>query len=152
MSDSGGVQGAARLSGGAWNTRDPSAQPLSGHGGSYKPKAKSNAAQRESEGIEVLRTVASSTGTNVVANNATGGKGPCGDGAGRAGKREGMAGATGPNDPDGGKPSEKVRELQRQLWVAAKRTPGRRFHALNDHICRSDVLREAWRRVRSKRW
>ena len=40
-----------------------------------------------------------------------------------------------------------VRELQRKLWVAAKRSPGRRFHALYDRICRSDVLREAWMRV-----
>jgi RNA-directed DNA polymerase len=40
-----------------------------------------------------------------------------------------------------------VRELQRKLSVAAKRSPGRRFHALFDRICRSDVLREAWVRV-----
>src|SRR5487761_755235 len=40
-----------------------------------------------------------------------------------------------------------VRELQRKLWVAAKRSPGRRFHVLFDRICRSDVLREAWVRV-----
>jgi RNA-directed DNA polymerase len=40
-----------------------------------------------------------------------------------------------------------VRELQRKLWVAAKRSPGRRFHVLFDRICRSDVLREAWMRV-----
>jgi RNA-directed DNA polymerase len=40
-----------------------------------------------------------------------------------------------------------VRELQRKLWVVAKRSPGRRFHALFDRICRSDVLREAWVRV-----
>src|ERR1700757_3166045 len=40
-----------------------------------------------------------------------------------------------------------VRELQRKLWVAAQRSPGRRFHALFDRICRSDVLREAWVRV-----
>lgn len=40
-----------------------------------------------------------------------------------------------------------VRELQRKLWVAAKRSPGRRFHALFDRIWRSDVLQEAWRRV-----
>ncbi len=40
-----------------------------------------------------------------------------------------------------------VRELQRRLWVAAKRSPGRRFHALFDRIHRSDVLREAWVRV-----
>jgi RNA-directed DNA polymerase len=40
-----------------------------------------------------------------------------------------------------------VRELQRKLWVAAKRSPGRRFHALFGRIWRSDVLREAWVRV-----
>jgi RNA-directed DNA polymerase len=40
-----------------------------------------------------------------------------------------------------------ARELQRKLWVAAKRSPGRRFHALYDRIWRSDVLREAWTRV-----
>ena len=44
-----------------------------------------------------------------------------------------------------------VRELQRKLWACAKRSPDRRFHALYDRIHRSDVLREAWRRVRSNR-
>ena len=44
-----------------------------------------------------------------------------------------------------------VRELQRKLWACAKRSPDRRFHALYDRIGRSDVLREAWRRVRSNR-
>jgi RNA-directed DNA polymerase len=48
-------------------------------------------------------------------------------------------------------PMEKVRKLQRRLWVSAKRSRTRRFHALYDRICRSDVLREAWRRVRSNR-
>ena len=62
-----------------------------------------------------------------------------------------MAGRTGPNDPGGLVPREKVRGLQRQLWVAAKRAPGRRFHALYDHLWRSDVLQEAWRRVRANR-
>jgi group II intron reverse transcriptase/maturase len=47
------------------------------------------------------------------------------------------------NDPEG-----KVRELQRTLWRAAKRSRGRRFHALYDRIYRSDVLWEAWGRVR----
>jgi len=46
-------------------------------------------------------------------------------------------------------PNEKVRKLQRQLNVCAKRSKTRRFHALYDRIYRSDVLREAWRRVRS---
>jgi RNA-directed DNA polymerase len=44
-----------------------------------------------------------------------------------------------------------VRELQRKLWVAAKRSPGRRFHALFDRIWRGDVLLEAWERVRKNK-
>ena len=43
---------------------------------------------------------------------------------------------------------DKVRQLQRRLWTAAKRSPERRFHALYDRIFRSDVLREAWKRVK----
>ncbi len=62
-----------------------------------------------------------------------------------------MAGPTGPNHPRGRRPRDKVRELQRRLWAAAKRAPGRRFHALYDHVWRSDVLREAWERVRRNR-
>jgi RNA-directed DNA polymerase len=46
-------------------------------------------------------------------------------------------------------PNEKVRQLQIRLWVCAKRSKTRRFHALYDRIHRSDVLWEAWRRVRS---
>jgi RNA-directed DNA polymerase len=46
---------------------------------------------------------------------------------------------------------DKVRKLQRRLYVAAKRSPERRFPALLDRIFRSDVLKEAWRRVRSNR-
>lgn len=148
---SGGVGGAARVQEQARNTRGPSAQPVSGRGGLNKPKAKSGAVQRESEGIEVPLTSARAGGTKAVKNNAAGGKGPCSDRAGGAGTREGMAGRTGPNDPGGVTPREKVRILQRQLWVAAKRAPGRRFHALYGHIHRSDVLWEAWRRVRANR-
>ncbi len=44
---------------------------------------------------------------------------------------------------------DKVRELQRKLWMCAKQSKTRRFHALYDRIYRSDVLWEAWRRVRS---
>lgn len=47
-------------------------------------------------------------------------------------------------------PVSKARRLQRRLYMAAKRSPGRRFHALYDRIYRGDVLAEAWRRVRSK--
>ena len=48
-------------------------------------------------------------------------------------------------------PKEKVRELQRKLYVCAKQSRTRRFHALYDRIYRGDVLWEAWRRVRSNR-
>jgi len=62
-----------------------------------------------------------------------------------------MAGETGPNHPGGREPAVKVRQLQRRLWSAAKRQPGRRFHVLYDRIYRSDVLWEAWGRVRRNR-
>jgi len=62
-----------------------------------------------------------------------------------------MAGQPGPKHPARRQPCVKVRRLQRQLWGAAKRSPGRRFHALYDRIHRSDVLREAWKRVRENR-
>jgi RNA-directed DNA polymerase len=70
-------------------------------------------------------------------------------------------------------PVEKVRQLQRRLWVCAKTSKTRRFHALYARICRSDVdqrrrsmatliqdkviheaapvVREAWKRVRSNK-
>jgi hypothetical protein len=46
---------------------------------------------------------------------------------------------------------DKVRQLQRRLYVAAKRSPERRFHALYDRVFRGDILEEAWKRVRSNR-
>ena len=139
----GGVWGAARVHGKVRNTRGPSARPKSGQARSYKPTAKASSAQRESEGIVVAQRSAT--------NNALGAKGPCGGRVGGAGKREGMAGKTGPNDPGRCEPAVKVRQLQRRLWSAAKRHPGRRFHALYDRICRSDVLWEAWKRVKRNR-
>lgn len=54
-------------------------------------------------------------------------------------------------DPEGRAPIGKVRKLQRKLWTAAKQSPDRRFHVLFDRICRDDVLREAWKRVRDNR-
>lgn len=52
------------------------------------------------------------------------------------------------NTPERRRPIDNVRQLQRRLWAAAKRSPGRRFHALYDRIWRSDVLQEAWKRVK----
>lgn len=124
----GGVGGAARVQGHERNVRDPSARPESGQARSYKPKAKSRRAQRESEGIVVLHAKAQAEATKAVGQNAAGGKGPCGGHAGIAGKREGMAGKTEPNDPDAGDCGDKVRQLQRQLWAAAKRAPGGHVH------------------------
>jgi group II intron reverse transcriptase/maturase len=46
---------------------------------------------------------------------------------------------------------DKVRQLQRALFKAAKRSRTRRFHALYDRLCRGDVLMEAWKRVRGNR-
>ncbi len=87
----------------------------------------------------------------AVTNNAAGGKRPWGEGAVDGGKREGMAGKTGPNFPRGRKPMDKVRHLQRRLWSVAKQQPERRFHARYDRVCSGDVLCEAWRRVKRNR-
>ena len=46
---------------------------------------------------------------------------------------------------------DKVRELQRTLYWAAKADPGRRFHALYDKVYRRDVLERAWELVRANR-
>ena len=46
---------------------------------------------------------------------------------------------------------DKVRELQRTLYRAAKADPGRRFHALYDKVHRRDVLERAWAKVRANR-
>jgi RNA-directed DNA polymerase len=44
---------------------------------------------------------------------------------------------------------DKVRELQRTLYRAAKADPKRRFHALHDKVHRRDVLERAWESVRA---
>jgi len=49
-----------------------------------------------------------------------------------------------PNNPE-----DKVQQLQRRLWVCAKQSSTRRFHALYDRIYRGDVLKRAWERVRA---
>ena len=82
-------------------------------------------------------------------NNARGAKGPCGGSVGHASTREGMTARS--NHPGGRESTDKVRQLQRRLWKAAKQQPGRRFHALYDRIYRADILWEAWKRVKRNR-
>jgi group II intron reverse transcriptase/maturase len=83
--------------------------------------------------------------------NTVGGKGHERGRVVSEGKREGMTGKTGSNSPERRTPIDKVRQLQRRLWAAAKQSPERRFHALYDRMWRSDVLDEAWKRVKKNR-
>jgi RNA-directed DNA polymerase len=46
-------------------------------------------------------------------------------------------------------PLEKVRVLQRSLYRAAKANPTRKFGVLYDKVCRDDVLRIAYARVKA---
>jgi hypothetical protein len=116
MQELGGVWSAARGHGDERNTRGPSAQPLSGQRGSYKPTAKSSRAQRESEGTGVLTTTAT--------NNVVRGKGPCFGRARNEGKRKGMAGKTGPNHPVTCERDANVRQPLHELGMRAERFGG----------------------------
>ncbi|MEG0153550.1 MAG: group II intron reverse transcriptase/maturase [Cellulosilyticaceae bacterium] len=44
---------------------------------------------------------------------------------------------------------DKVRELQRKLYLSAKENKKRRYHALYDKVYRIDVLRQAWKQVKT---
>ncbi len=77
-------------------------------------------------------------------DNALEGRIPALIGPGSGGKCEGM--------PETAKiPIDKVRQLQIRLWMCAKRSRTRRFHALYDRIYRIDVLWRAWMQVRSNK-
>jgi hypothetical protein len=108
-----GVEGVARVHGSTRNRRGPSAQPESGRSVSNKPKVKSSAVQRESEGVVVP--------SMTVTNNAVGGKGLCFGHADSEGKREGMVGSLRHNNPFDDIVEDKVRQPQRQLRLRAKR-------------------------------
>ena len=104
---------------------------------------KSSGGKRESDGVVVPL---------IAGMNPAGGKDPDFGHTGNGGKREGMPGTAPDIYPEGKHlPPAKVRRLQNRLWAAAKQSSGRRFHALYDRICRSDVLWEAWERVRANR-
>ena len=108
----GGVGGAARVHGAERNTRGPSTQPRSGRSASYKPTAKSSRAQRESEGVVVLRIIAT--------NNAMGGKGLCFGHAWNEGTCQGMAGKTAPNHPVALQRDVNAQQPRPALWTPAK--------------------------------
>ena len=44
--------------------------------------------------------------------------------------------------------SEKAQELQEKLYLAAKKSKTRRFHALYDKVTRRDFLKMAWEQVK----
>jgi RNA-directed DNA polymerase len=101
---------------------------------------KLDGAKRESEGVVVP--------TKGGQHNPSSGKDPRFDHACGGGKRESMGEQL---NYSGGEPDDKVRQLQDKLWAAAKQSPTRRFHALYDRISRTDVLGQAWKRVRDNR-
>lgn len=45
---------------------------------------------------------------------------------------------------------DKVQELQRKLYLSAKKSSNRRFHILYDKIYREDILQKAWKQVKTK--
>ncbi len=45
----------------------------------------------------------------------------------------------------------KIRQLQRKLYLKSKKEKGFRFYALYDKVYREDVMKEAWRRVKANR-
>lgn len=55
------------------------------------------------------------------------------------------------NAPKANNTIGKVQQLQRKLYLAAKKNSKRKFHALYDKISREDVLKEAWKRVKTKK-
>ena len=129
--DTPGVGGRTRDESSARNRRDPPRQPTSGKGGAHKPKAKGRRAGRESEGPIVPARAATKTPPE--------GRGPALVMSADGGKCEGMAER--PNNP-----IDKARQLQRRLYVLAKRGPQGRIHANPNRIGWGDGLPEAWHR------
>ena len=118
--------------------RDPTRQPGQAKTARIRPKAET---VRSREGVRGARST-----DEGGQHKPLEGRGSASVVVANGGKREGMPGH--PKGAEANNPNEKVRKLQRNLWACAKRNKARRFHALYDRICRSDILREAWRRVR----
>jgi len=47
--------------------------------------------------------------------------------------------------------SEKIRTLQRKLYIKAKQEPAYRFYALYDKVCWADILNHAWALVKANK-
>jgi RNA-directed DNA polymerase len=62
----------------------------------------------------------------------------------RAGRRDVLVNAAQASDTQ-----DKVQDLQRALYRAAKASPTRRFHALYDKVYREDILARAWQEVKA---
>ena len=132
-----GFEAAARRESAVRDRRDPPRQPSQAKTQGIRPKAET---ERSREGVRGARS------TEEGGDKPLEGRGPASVVAVNEGKREGMPGSA--KRAEASNPEKKVRKLQRSLWVSAKRSRTRRFHALYDRICRSDILREAWKRVR----
>jgi RNA-directed DNA polymerase len=128
-----GVWTAARAHRSMWNARGPTWSSTS---------EEVTPISAEREGAERQEGVRGDRSSEEVADNAMERRVPASVAPGR--KDERGHGPPGPNSPE-----DKARQLQRRLYVAAKTNRTRRFHALYDRIHRSDVLWEAWNRVRS---
>ncbi len=128
-----GVETAARAQGSTRNRRGPTRS-------SWSEEGEQISAERETascrEGVRGDRS------TGEAADNAVEGRVP-------ASVKPSSEDARGRGSKEPNHPIDKVRQLQRRLYEAAKRSSTRRFHALYDRIYRDDVLWEAWERVRS---
>jgi group II intron reverse transcriptase/maturase len=132
-----GVEGHGTQERAMRDRRDPIRQPSQAKTQRIRPKAETSGSR---EGVRGAYS------TDEGGDKPLEGRGPASVAAVIEGKREGMPGH--PRGVEANNPKEKARKLQRRLWTCAKRSRTRRFPALYDRICRSDVLHEAWKRIR----
>ena len=130
-----GVWAAACSERAVWNRRDPPRQPTSGKDSRYKPGGE---VLESREGVRGAHSTDEAVHENAV------------EGRGLASVASGLE-VSARASRKGNNPVDKVRQLQRGLWVAARQSKTRRFHALRDRVWRGDVLWEAWKRVRANR-